>query len=80
MEGFSNLRSCLRQGGDGMTEVEQLAANGKFIADAVARGDEIIFSHRVATISGETDAFRKELEQLSEAGYRLAADGLGMVK
>ena len=65
---------------DGMTEIEQLAANSKFIADAVARGDEIIFSHRVAAISGETGAFREELEQLGKAGYHLAADGLGMVK
>ena len=65
---------------DGMTKIEQLAANSKFIADAVARGDEFIFSHRVAAISGETGAFREELEQLGKAGYHLAADGLGMVK
>ena len=63
-----------------MSEAERWAANSKFLAEVVARGDEIIFSKRVAAISGETGFFRKELEYLVEQGYRLAADGLGMIK
>jgi RHS repeat-associated protein len=63
-----------------MSEAERWAANSKFLADVVARGDEIIFSHKVKAISGEVGVFRKELEYLSEQGYKLASDGLGMVK
>ena len=63
-----------------MSETERWAANSKFLAEVVARGDEIIFSKRVAAISGETGFFRKELEYLVEQGYQLAADGLGMIK
>jgi hypothetical protein len=50
------------------------------LADVVTRGDEIILSHKVKAISGEVGVFRKELEYLSEQGYKLASDGLGMVK
>ncbi len=63
-----------------MIEFEQLAKNSKFISEAVVRGDEIIFSQRVKAISAEGGVFRNELEQLSEAGYHLAADGLSMIK
>jgi RHS repeat-associated protein len=63
-----------------MTYSEQLAANMKFLGEVVARGDEIIFSKWVASISGETGFFLKELEFLDKAGYHLSADGLGMIK
>ncbi len=63
-----------------MTQTARMAENMKFLAEAVARGDEFVFSHRVAAISAETGRFRVELEYLVENGYRLAADGLGMIK
>ena len=63
-----------------MSAAEKWAANSKFLDEVVAAGDEIIFSKRVAAISGEAGFFRKELEYLVEKGYRLAADGLGMIK
>ena len=63
-----------------MSRAERYSANMKFLADVVARGDEIVFSKRVAAISGETGMFREELEFLSDKGYKLATDGLSMIK
>ena len=65
---------------EAMSVAERFSANMKFLADVVVRGDEIVFSKRVAAISGETGMFREELEFLSRNGYKLAADGLGMIK
>ena len=58
----------------------RLAANMKFLAEVVARGDEIVFSKRVAAISEEAGMFREELEFLDKAGFNLKYDGLSMVK
>ena len=52
----------------------------KFLAEVVARGDEIVFSKRVAAISEEAGMFREELEFLDKAGFNLKYDGLSMVK
>ena len=63
-----------------MTEAEQWAANSGFLDEAVARGDEIIFSHRVQAIESETGVFKKELDYLIDKGYHLAGNGTKMIK
>ncbi len=63
-----------------MSVSERLAANMKFLDDVIARGDEIVFSKKVASISSESGAFREELEYMYKNGYNLTKDGMGMVK
>lgn len=63
-----------------MTKAEQWAANTKFLDRAIARGDKILLSNRLTSISEATGYFKKELQYLSDRGYRLAKDGLSMIK
>jgi RHS repeat-associated protein len=62
-----------------MTLEERLAANHKFLDEAVARGDEIIFSHRVKAIEDEVGMFQDELKYLKGKGFELSSDGTKMI-
>lgn len=63
-----------------MTHAEQWAANTKFLDRAVARGDKFLLSNRLTSISEATGYFKMELQYLSDKGYRLAKDGLSLIK
>lgn len=63
-----------------MSKAEQWAANQKFLDRMIKRGDEIILSSPVKSVNEVTGSFRKELEYLSEKGYRLSNEGTKMIK
>jgi len=63
-----------------MTPVQQWAANRAFLDAAISRGDDIILSNPVSSISDATGYFKMELEYLAGKGYSLISDGTRMVR
>jgi hypothetical protein len=63
-----------------MSSAEQWAANQKFLDRAIARGDEIILSNPVKKVSDVSGSLRKELDYLSEKGFKLNKDGTRMIR
>jgi hypothetical protein len=63
-----------------MTSAEQWAANQKFLDRMIARGDEVILSNPVKSVSEATGWFGRELNYLVEQGFRLSADGTRMIR
>lgn len=61
-----------------MSDNERWAVNQKFLDDAIARGDVFILSHS-DEFATKGSFFRKELDYLSEKGYRLSEDGLRLI-
>ena len=55
-------------------------ANKTFLRRMVARGDDILLDHFVASIETETGFFWRELDFLRDLGYRLSADGRMMIR
>ena len=63
-----------------MTSAEQWAANQKFLDRMIARGDDIILSNPVKSVSDATGWFGRELNYLVEQGFRLSSDGARMIR
>jgi hypothetical protein len=63
-----------------MTEQERWMANQKFLDRTIGKGDEILLSSPIKNISEATGSFRKELEYLTEHGYKLNESGTKMTK
>jgi RHS repeat-associated protein len=63
-----------------MSEAERWAANQKFLDRAIARGGDIVLDKPIKDISAVSGDLRKELNYLTQQGYRLSEDGSKMVK
>ena len=62
-----------------MTQAERWAANTKFLDRAIARGDDIILSNSAFKAeAGST--FAREIEYMVEKGYKIAEDGMSLIK
>jgi len=63
-----------------MTPTEQWAANQKFLDQLIARGDEIILSNPVKSISEATGSYRRELRYLMDESFKLSGNGTRMTR
>jgi hypothetical protein len=62
-----------------MSPAEQWAANVKFLDRAIARGDKIVLSNSAFKAQAGT-SFYKELQYMFSKGYKVAADGMALIK
>jgi hypothetical protein len=65
---------------DKMTLAQQWAANQKFLDRAIARGGDFLFDKPIKDINSVTGGLAKELNYLSEKGFKLSSDGWSMTK
>ena len=65
---------------DKMTPAQQWVANQKMLDRAIARGGDFLFDKPIKDINSVTGGLRKELNYLSEKGFRLSSDGWSMTK
>ena len=65
---------------DKMTPAQQWAANQKMLDRAIARGGDFLFDKPIKDINSITGGLRKELNYLSEKGFKLSLDGWSMTK
>ena len=63
-----------------MTPAEQWAANQKMLDRAIARGGDFLFDKPIKDINSVTGGLRRELNYLSEKGFKLSSDGWSMTK
>lgn len=63
-----------------ISQAEQWAANQRFLDRAIARGDDFILSNPVKSIGEATGWFGRELQYLTEQGYKLTKDGARMIR
>jgi RHS repeat-associated protein len=63
-----------------MTEAQQWAANQKFLDRAIARGGNFLLDKPIKDISSTSGGLRKELDYLSDKGFKLSPDGWRMTK
>jgi len=65
---------------DKMTPAQQWAANQKMLDRAIARGGDFLFDKPIKDINSVTGGLKKELNYLSEKGFKLSSDGWSMTK
>ena len=65
---------------DKMTPAQQWAANQKMLDRAIARGGDFLFDKPIKDISSTSGGLRKELDYLSDKGFKLSPDGWRMTK
>jgi RHS repeat-associated protein len=65
---------------DKMTPAQQWAANQKMLDRAIARGGDFLFDKPIKDISSTSGGLRKELDYLSDKGFKLSPDGWSMTK
>jgi hypothetical protein len=63
-----------------MSEAQQWAANQKFLDRAIARGGDFLLDKPIKDISSTSGGLRKELDYLSDKGFKLSPDGWRMTK
>jgi len=65
---------------ESMSTAEKWVANKKFLDRLINRGDDIILATQVKNIKDMTGYFRKELDYLIANGFKLAKDGMKLIK
>jgi RHS repeat-associated protein len=65
---------------DKMSPAQQWAANQKMLDRAIARGGDFLFDKPIKDINAVTGGLRKELNYLTQQGFRLSSDGWSMTK
>ena len=63
-----------------LSETQQWAANQKFLDRAIARGGDFLLDKPIKDISSASGGLRKELNYLSDKGFKLSPDGWRMTK
>jgi len=63
-----------------VSEADRWAANQKFLDRAIARGGDFMFDKPIKDIASAKGGLRKELDYLSQKGFRLSEDGSRMVR
>jgi hypothetical protein len=65
---------------DKMTPAQQWAANQKMLDRAIARGGDFLLDKPIKDISSTSGGLKKELDYLSDKGFKLSPDGWRMTK